>query len=695
MSVIVKLIPQSDTSNTHLKNLQNYIAKPEANQESGLDVWYFNAMDNKSAHAEMLALNEVNSRAKNTYKHLLISFSPDVFPTREQAYEASQLMLREMGLDECVAMVGMHYDQDHVHLHVAVITINPDTFKSVHAEWAINAMHRAAAKINYLQGWKPQNNQRYSMININDQIIALKNPSKRRISKANEISAYQGQRTAAEVAAEVVETALNDVEINSWDAFNKRLSDSGIEYQKKGSGSIFMIEQGDKQVAVKASVVNRKATMKLLEIKFGPFISNTHSIQQKNIEPVKGMSDPIKQSWQNFNKLKETAAAEKLKFKEFQHVGYKKLLDAQKDVRKNQLMQGWKGRGALLNQARKSLAGMQAEQRKEFKQDQLIQKTQFIHELCENNGPTLRFDNYLKLTDPDLLMLHKRQQIKKRKENIVFPNAIGVETNNAFSKANKIEGYETRLLMVNNQSINQFCYEYINEDGRVDFVDDGERIKLLHYDHNNHQSISAFLKLSSQKWSKFKLTGSIEFKYLCAQQAINLKIDQQITNVEVQQMIKTIIQNDNAKRDGIPAIKINLPNWNRPIYPIKKHFKSLSVQKITKPINQNDLAVDAYLIFAEDLAEKPTNDYFRDFEIAIRLKAIGFTNKEISHAIESTSPLLIDREVHPRYTKHLIGLINAPHIKQEWKDIVAKSKKSWVMLSESTLNLSYKIRPKF
>ena len=152
MSVIVKLIPQSDTSNTHLKNLQKYIEKPEASQESGLDVWFFNSLFNESAHAEMLSLNEVNSRAKSTFKHLLISFAPDVFPTRAQAHEASLLLLKEMGLDECVSMVGMHYDQDHVHLHIAVVTIDPNSFKAVHAEWAVEAIHRAAAKINYIQG---------------------------------------------------------------------------------------------------------------------------------------------------------------------------------------------------------------------------------------------------------------------------------------------------------------------------------------------------------------------------------------------------------------------------------------------------------------------------------------------------------------------------------------------------------------
>ena len=298
MSVIVKLITQSDTSNTHLKNLQKYIAKPEANQESGLDVWYFNSLFDKSANAEMLALNEANSRATSTFKHLLISFSPDVFPNRKQAYEASYLLLKEMGLDECVSMVGMHYDKDHVHLHVAVVTINPVTFKSVHAEWALEAMHRAAAKINYMQGWKSQNNQLNSVINISDEVVAIRNTHKVRSLKTNEVSAFQGQRPAADIAAEIVKLALKDISINNWDTFNKRMADNGIEYQRKGSGSIFMIEQGDKPVAVKASTINRNATLKLLAAKFGPFITNTYPVLKRQSEPIKGMNDSVKQSWQ-------------------------------------------------------------------------------------------------------------------------------------------------------------------------------------------------------------------------------------------------------------------------------------------------------------------------------------------------------------------------------------------------------------
>ena len=692
MSVIVKLIAQADNSNTHLKNLQKYIAKPEANQESGLDVWYFNSLFDKSAHAEMLALNEANSRAKSTFKHLLISFSPDVFPTRDQAYGASKLLLEEMGLDECVSMVGMHYDKDHVHLHVAVVTINPDTFKSVHAEWALEAMHRAAAKINYLQGWKPQDNQRYSMINVGDQIIAYKNTGKTRTLKVNEVIAFQGQRPAADVAVEVVKLVLADPEVNSWDMFNRRLADNGIEYQKKGSGSIFMVEQGDKPIAVKASVVNRNATMKLLEIKFGPFIANTHPIKQRSTEPVKGMSDSVKLSWQNFNDHKALFAIEKATLKDTQSKQYQQLLDAQKVERNNLYLQSWKGKGVELNKQRMILAALQAKQKAKLKQYHVAQQLKLIQSVYKKYGPTSRFDDYLKFTDADLLAQYKQQQRQAKNDSKIYSGATGVERNPTFTKVSGIEAYEFHQAFIGNGFGQKFVLKFTNQDGRVDFIDEGKRIKVINVD---KESVHAFLQLSSQKWHRFELTGSAEFKYMCAEEAVKLKIDKKIVNHEVQVMIAKIRQLDEAKKIGAATEKINLKRWNKPLLVKDRHLKKLSVTQIIEPTNRLEAAINAYLTHAEDLSTKPKNDYFRDFEIAIRLQAVGFTNEEILHAISYASPLVLNREVHSRYTKHLVDLINAPHIKEEWKDVIERKRQDWVALSRNTSSPSSRMRPKF
>lgn len=688
MSVIVKLIEQSDTSNTHLKNLQQYIVKPNANQESGLDVWYFNAIDDKSAHAEMLALNEANSRASNTFKHLLISFSPDVFPSRYQAHEASQLLLKEMGLDECVSMVGMHYDKDHVHLHVAIVTIDPETFKSVHAEWAIEAMHRAAAKINYIQGWKSQNNQLYSVINFGDEVVAVRNSNKGRTLNANEVSAFQGQRSAAEIAAEVVKRAFKDQSINAWDAFHQRMADNGMEYQKKGSGSIFMIEQGDKQVAVKASVVNRGATMKLLEKKYGSYISNNYPVLKRNTEPALGMNNVVKQSWQHFRKLKVTLTEEKLALKNFQKVQYQKLLDAQKVDRKNIFSQSWKGNGAELNKARMILAAQQVQQKAKLKQFQLVEKLKFIQAFHKKYGSTTRFDDYLKFTDPNLLTLHRQQQRQVKMESKIYPGAIRIELNSEFTKVSGIEAYEFREDSVNNH----FVLKFYNQDGRVDFIDVGKRIKVINVEKD---SVRAFLQLANQKWKSFELTGSLEFKYMCAEEALKLHIDLKITNPEIQRMMTHIRKLENTKKNGASTPGLRLRKWDKPIVVKERPLKDVSVMQISNPINSQKLAINAYLTHAEDLGGKPKNDYSRDLEIAIRMQVTGYSDVDISHSINHASPLVISEQVHSRYTKHVVNLINSPAIKDEWKDVVDKKIQDWIVLSKSSTQSNPMSKPKF
>ena len=692
MSVIVKLIEQSDTSNVHLKTLQKYIVKPEASQESGLDVWYFNSLFNKSAHAEMLALNEANSRARSTFKHLLISFSPDVFPTRAQAHEASQLLLKEMGLDECVSMVGMHYDQDHVHLHIAVVTIDPNSLKAVHAEWAVEAMHRAAAKINYTQGWKSQDNQLYSIIKVNDEAVAFRNSNKSRTLKANEVSTFQGQRPAADVAAQVVKLALNEPSINSWDRFNKRMAENGIEYQIKGSGSIFMIQQGAKPVAVKASVINRNATMKLLEIKFGPYISNAHPVLKREAEPVKGMNVEVKRSWQNFSNLKTLLAKEKTTLKNSQKVQYQKLLDAQKVNRKSLFLYSWKGRGAELNKARMLLAAQQAHQKAKLNKIQLDERLKLIQSFHKKNGPTTRFDNYLNFTDASLLPLHKQQQRQASQDSKIYPGAIGAELNPGFAKVSGIEAYQFHLESVTTKMGQHHVLKFTNQDGRVDFIDEGKRIKVINIDRD---SVRAFLQLSSQKWQKFVLTGSFEFKHMCAEEALKLGIDQKITNSEIQKIVVILRALNEAKKNGVSIAKPNLQRWNKPLMIKARPLKNLSVKLITDPSNRQQLASNAYLIHAEDLGVSLRNDYFRDLEVAIRLQATGYSNEEISYAISHTSPMVISGEVHTRYTKHLVSLIDSPFIKDEWKDVIALKTNDWMVLSGNTQNPSSKIKPKF
>lgn len=117
--------------------------------------------------------------------------------------------------------------------------------------------------------------------------------------------------------------------------------------------------------------------------------------------------------------------------------------------------------------------------------------------------------------------------------------------------------------------------------------------------------------------------------------------------------------------------------------------------QISNPINSQKLAINAYLTHAEDLGAKPKNDYLRDLEIAIRMQATGYSDVDISHSINHASPLVISEQVHSRYTKHIVNLINSPAIKDEWKDVVDKKVQDWIVLSKSSTQSNPMSKPKF
>lgn len=691
MSVIVKLIHQKDTSNLNLKRLLDYIKKPDAQQEAALDVWFYNAFDEQSAIAELLALNEVNLRAKNSFKHLLVSYSPEVFPTREQAMHAGQLMLEEMGLGKCLAMVGMHYDKQHVHLHIAVVTINPDTFRSVHAQWAVNAMHRAAAKINFIQGWKSQRKQLYSILDVDGQAVPKRNSRKVGKLRASEVRAFHNQKPAGEVAATVSKVVLADSKVNSWEKFHQALASHGIEYAKKGSGSVFIVNQDDRPVVVKVSNVNRKAAMKLLQEKFGAFIHNGFPISSRQIEPVIVKDELVNDHWQSYNQIRTDFKSAKLDLKEKHNANYKNLLNLQSQERALLNKQGWKGMGTKLNEARMMMAGKHAMQKAKLKSQQLSEKSGLIKSFAieYRNGTLNRFDHYLEVKDPDLFLAYKRQQ--KIERNQPYQGyLVGKEPYQNFSLLDGIENYNYQERVVNTKSGSINILEYFNQNNRIDFVDRGNRIYLTNME---RASVRAFLQLAAQKWKSFELFGSFEFKYMCAEEAKKLNVTNKISNPEVQDMVSFIFKKASRIGAGIPHLEQIKNKFSISTSSKKSKLMKINDKYFQKPTTRVQLAINAYLIFAADLGDIPTNDFYRDLQIAIRLDAIGFEIDEIKYAIEQASPLVIAEKVHARYSSHIINLLNDIAIKNEYFADVQNNKQRWMFLTKQSSASSSFLKP--
>lgn len=680
MSVLIKQIKLSSTSTKELRNLQHYILKPEGGRETSEDQWYFNALSSVSARAEMLALNDANKRGRRTYKHLLISYSPEVFPTRAQAKQASVVLLSEMGLDHCLSMIGMHYDKDHIHLHIAVVTINPDTFLSVHVEWSVEAMHRAVAIINFIQGWEAQKNQLYSIVKHNKQYVLLRNRKKGRALPGSEVTTFHGQQSAANIVVESIRRMLSGNSIESWGDFHRYLSVDGISYMKKGKGWVYVVNQGAKETGVKASSINHTIEIDSLFKKLGVFQPSKHIPNQRDAQPLDTMSHQVKLAWNRFqkvksenNKLKKSIAIDQMDFERNQ-------LAKQAAERKELALKGWLTRVGEFNAEKKSLAIKHRLEKSQIKQLQLKRKYQTYQDFQKKYGPISRFDDFLKFYDIRLYTAYKEEMAKSLLEKRTNISVQQIEMNYAFRMPFHVQTYSAQI--DHSYQGRQLKYQYVNQDGNLDFTNDDCEIKVINI---HKESISALVDLSSQKWKRFQLVGPLDFKMMFAKEALQFGVLSKIINPEVHEAIA-----DMRKFELNSLKQASLNHWNAPrdISFELCELTEIKAARYTNPKSQQEFLVNSYLDQSKILISKPKNDYFRDLEIAIKLKKQGYSDENIKDAVNLVSPAVISHQVQSRYSDHLVAVIAKPEVQKSWSLLIERNQESWISAQEVTLGTS-------
>ncbi len=680
MSVLIKQIKLSSTTTKELRKLQDYILKPEGGREASEDQWYFNVLSSISAKAEMLALNDANKRARRTYKHLLISYSPEVFPTRAQAKQASLVLLSEMGLDQCLSMIGMHYDKDHIHMHIAVVTINPDTFLSVHVEWSVEAMHRAVALINFIQGWEVQKNQLYSIVNSNKQYVLLRNRKKGRALPGSEVTTFHGQQSAANVVVESIKRLFNGISIESWDDFHQCLSGDGIAYMRKGKGWVYVVNQCAKEIGVKASSINHIIEIDSLFKKLGAFQPSQHIPNQRDAQPLDTMSHEVKLAWNRFQKLK----AENNKLKQsiaIDQVGYERNQSANQVAERKELaLKGWLNRAGEFNAEKKRLAIKHRIEKSLIKQSQLKRKYKTYQDFQKKFGPVSRFDEFLKFYDIRLYNDYKEEMARNSLEKQINISVQQVEVNYAFRMPFHVQTYSAQI--DHSYQGRQLKYQYINPDGKLDFTNDDSEIKVI----NIHPaSVSALVDLSSQKWKRFQLVGPLDFKIMFAKEALQFGVISKIINPEVHDAIA-----DMRKFELNSLKQASINQWNTPrdiSFELCK-LTEIKSTRYTNPKSQQEFLVNSYLDQSKILISKPKNDYFRDLEIAIKLKKQGYSDEDIKDAVNLVSPAVISHQVQSRYSDHLVAVIAKPEFQKSWSLLIERNQESRISAQEVTLGTS-------
>lgn len=275
MVVAVK-IPNPKTAGSkagRVQGLAQYIAEPERENATEKCIYFgargFLSKNLPSQIAEMIALADECVKSRDPIRHDVITFKEGESPSAKQVDEIIDLYEKEMGLQGHQIIFGLHVDTDNVHIHIQANRVHPETLKAVKIDRGFDkeALQRVCARIEHAQGWKPENNSRYRV--LEDGRISDRPERQERDAKPSPQAQGMETRTGIKSAERIViEDATGILKsAKTWRDVHQQLEQVGIRYERSGGGAVMYV--GD--VAVKASVVERNARFTSLQKKLGPF----------------------------------------------------------------------------------------------------------------------------------------------------------------------------------------------------------------------------------------------------------------------------------------------------------------------------------------------------------------------------------------------------------------------------------------
>ena len=231
--------------------------------------------------AEMAAVADGAVRSRDPIEHYVFSWQADEHPSAAQIEAAMDLLEGELNLPGHQLAYALHTDTGNDHLHVVVNRVDPDTLKPgrINRGFDVDAIQRAAARIEHAQGWAADANKRWAIGAGGQPVPARPDPQAparpardrpQRASQAVQDEAHRrGEPSMAERAAAALGPAI--AAADSWPALHAALAEHGATYARRGGGAV--IEW--RGVRLKASVVRRDASLRKLEQRFGePFQGN-------------------------------------------------------------------------------------------------------------------------------------------------------------------------------------------------------------------------------------------------------------------------------------------------------------------------------------------------------------------------------------------------------------------------------------
>ena len=136
-----------------MARMADYILGAEKSRAANVRFSNCVSTDAELALKEILATQAMNKRAKGdrTY-HLVISFPPGERPTLSQLEDIERVLCERIGLGGHQRLSATHLDTGHLHLHVAINKIHPESFRCVEPYYDKRRLMQACVELEAKHG---------------------------------------------------------------------------------------------------------------------------------------------------------------------------------------------------------------------------------------------------------------------------------------------------------------------------------------------------------------------------------------------------------------------------------------------------------------------------------------------------------------------------------------------------------------
>jgi hypothetical protein len=205
---------------------------------------------------ECLALAARNQRAtKDKTYHLVISFPEGERPTDEQMINIEDRLVEAIGFAEHKRISAVHQNTDNWHLHVAIVTVHPTTFRNVTPYYEHFRMQEACAELEIKHG-----------------LIRTPHALSGDRRQGAGLEARTGRMSLARWVEENAARPLIEAaaKAKAWQDLHREAAKFGLVFKPRGAGLV-LATTANFRISIKASSVDQSLSFKALTDRLGPY----------------------------------------------------------------------------------------------------------------------------------------------------------------------------------------------------------------------------------------------------------------------------------------------------------------------------------------------------------------------------------------------------------------------------------------